>query len=143
MQKPLDLPLKNQVRLPLPDKIAADIYQLQIIASRIEDNVNNTTRFAVLGKQEVPATGNDKTSLLLSNPNKPGALYHLLEPFAKKHVNMTRVESRPSSHGIWEYVFFVDIEGHIKDPSIAKSLQILETHTSLIKHLGSYPSAIS
>jgi chorismate mutase / prephenate dehydratase len=137
------LTLEEPGTAAIAGQIAADIYQLQIIASRIEDDVNNTTRFAVLGKQEVAATGHDKTSLLLSNPNKPGALYHLLEPFAKNHVNMTRVESRPSSHGIWEYVFFVDIEGHIKDPPVAKSLQILEKNTSFLKHLGSYPSAIS
>ncbi|MDM8567830.1 prephenate dehydratase [Candidatus Halobeggiatoa sp. HSG11] len=118
---------------------AAEIYQLDIIASRIEDEVDNTTRFAVLGQQDVPSTGNDKTSLLLSNPNKSGTLYHLLEPFAKNDVNMTRIESRPSQQGIWEYVFFVDIEGHIKDEKVAKSLKVLEEHTSLIKLLGSYP----
>lgn len=123
-------------------QIAAEIYQLQIVASRIEDEVNNTTRFAVLGQQKVPITGNDKTSLLLSSPNKPGALYNLLQPFAENNVSMTRIESRPSRQGIWEYVFFVDIEGHIKDIAVAKSLQALENHTSLIKHIGSYPRAI-
>ncbi len=120
-------------------EMAADIYQLKIIASRIEDDINNTTRFAVLGQQEVPPTGHDKTSLLLSTPNKAGALYLLLEDFAKNNVSMTRIESRPSRQGIWEYVFFIDIEGHIKDAPIVKSLQALEKHTSLIKHLGSYP----
>ena len=120
---------------------AAEIYQLDIIASRIEDEVSNTTRFALLGQQDVPATGNDKTSLLLSNPNKSGTLYNLLEPFAKNDVNMTRIESRPSRQGIWEYVFFVDIEGHINDEKVTKSLQALEEHTSLIKLLGSYPCA--
>ncbi|MEN8218264.1 MAG: prephenate dehydratase [Pseudomonadota bacterium] len=123
-------------------QMAAEIYQLQIVASRIEDDVDNTTRFAVLGQQEVPPTGNDKTSLLLSSPNKPGALYHLLEPFAKNNVSMTRIESRPSRQGIWEYVFFVDIEGHIKESPVANALQVLENHTSLIKHLGSYPRAV-
>ncbi|MDM8560014.1 prephenate dehydratase [Candidatus Parabeggiatoa sp. HSG14] len=123
-------------------QIAAEIYQLQIMASCIEDEVNNTTRFAVLGQQDVPSTGNDKTSLLLASPNKPGALYHLLEPFAENNVSMTRIESRPSRQSIWEYVFFVDVEGHIKDAPIVKSLQTLENHTSLIKHLGSYPRAI-
>ncbi|MBE9562138.1 MAG: prephenate dehydratase, partial [Proteobacteria bacterium] len=118
---------------------AAKIYQLDIIASRIEDEVDNTTRFVVLGQQDVPATGHDKTSLLLSNPNKSGTLYHLLEPFAKNSVNMTRIESRPSRRGIWEYVFFVDIEGHFADENVTKSLQILEKNTSLVKLLGSYP----
>jgi len=123
-------------------EMAAEIYQLQVVASRIEDDVNNTTRFAVLGQQEPPPTGNDKTSLLLSSPNKPGALFHLLEPFAKNNVSMTRIESRPSRQGIWEYVFFVDIEGHIKEQPVANALQVLENHTSLIKHLGSYPRAV-
>lgn len=124
-------------------KSAAEIYQLQKLASHIEDDVKNTTRFAVLGPQNVLSTNNDKTSLLLSCPNKPGALYHLLEPFAQNNVSMTRIESRPSRQGIWEYVFFIDLEGHIEDTPIVTSLQILETYTSLIKHLGSYPRAVS
>lgn len=123
-------------------QMAADIYQLRIIASRIEDNINNTTRFAVLGQPEIPPTGGDKTSLLLSTPNQPGALYDLLEPFAHNQVNMTRIESRPSRQGIWEYVFFVDIEGHIQDAPIVNALQTLAKYTGLIKHLGSYPRAI-
>ena len=122
--------------------IAADIYQLRIIASRIEDNVNNTTRFAVLGQQETPPAGNDKTSLLLSTPNQPGALYDLLEPLAQNQVNLTRIESRPSRQGLWEYVFFVDIEGHIQDLPIVNALQKLAKNNCLIKHLGSYPGAI-
>jgi len=123
-------------------QMAADIYQLRIIASRIEDNINNTTRFAVLGQPETPPTGGDKTSLLLSTPNQPGALYDLLEPFAHNQVNMTRIESRPSRQGIWEYVFFVDIEGHIQDAPIVNALRTLAKYTGLIKHLGSYPRAI-
>jgi len=122
---------------------AAEIYKLQIVASRIEDNVNNTTRFAVIGKQNVPPTDTDKTSLLLSNSNKPGTLYQLLEPFSENEINMTRIESRPTQQGIWEYVFFIDLEGHIEDASISKAMQALKKHTSLLKHLGSYPSAIS
>jgi len=122
-------------------QMAAEIYKLQIVASHIEDSINNTTRFAVLGQQDVPPTGNDKTSLLLSNPNKPGALYQLLEPFTTNNLNMTRIESRPTQQGIWEYVFFIDIEGHIEDLPISKSMQVLKNHNSLIKHLGSYPCA--
>ncbi len=118
---------------------AAEIYQLQIVAERIEDDINNTTRFAVIGQTEPSPSGNDKTSLLLSNPNKSGALYHLLEPFAENNVNMTRIESRPSRQGIWEYIFFVEVEGHIKDAPIAKSLHRLEGQISLVKHIGSYP----
>ncbi|HAI68663.1 MAG TPA: prephenate dehydratase [Gammaproteobacteria bacterium] len=121
---------------------AAEIYQLQILASRIEDHVNNTTRFAVLGQKAVSPSGNDKTSLLLSTPNKSGALYHLLQPFADNNLSMTRIESRPSRKGIWEYLFFVDIECHIEDAPIAQSLKALEKQSSFIKHLGSYPRAV-
>ncbi|RKZ47333.1 MAG: prephenate dehydratase [Candidatus Parabeggiatoa sp. nov. 3] len=121
---------------------AAEIYQLQILASRIEDHVNNTTRFAVLGQKAVSPSGNDKTSLLLSSPNQSGALYHLLQPFADNHVSMTRIESRPSRKGIWEYIFFVDIEGHIEEASIAQSLEALQKQASFIKPLGSYPRAV-
>jgi chorismate mutase/prephenate dehydratase len=123
-------------------QMAAEIYQLSALASCIEDQVDNTTRFAVLGQQEVPPTGYDKTSLLLSSPNRPGALYRLLESFATHAINMTRIESRPSRQGIWEYVFFIDIEGHIQDSPIASVMQTLETHASLIKQLGSYPRAV-
>jgi chorismate mutase / prephenate dehydratase len=121
---------------------AAEIYELKTLASRIEDHVNNTTRFAVLGQQAVLPTGNDKTSLILSRPNQSGALYHLLQPFAQNQVSMTRIESRPSREGIWEYIFFVDIEGHIEDAGIKKSLDTLQKEASFIKHLGSYPRAV-
>lgn len=121
--------------------IAAEVYQLNCVASRIEDIANNTTRFAVLGQQYVPPTSNDKTSLLLSSPNKPGSLYQLLEPFASHGVNMTRIESRPSQQEIWEYVYFIDIEGHIQDEAVRKSLQALQNHVHFMKHLGSYPRA--
>jgi len=118
---------------------AAEIYQLNILASRIQDEANNTTRFAVIGAQNIPPTGQDKTSLLISAPNQAGALYHLLAPFADNQVNLTRIQSRPSRQGLWEYVFFIDIDGHIQDLPILKALQTLQGHSSLIKHLGSYP----
>jgi len=121
---------------------AAEIYQLQVLASRIEDHPNNTTRFVVIGAQEVPPTGNDKTSLLLSSINQAGSLYHLLSPFAENQISLTRIESRPSRQGLWEYVFFIDLEGHIKDPNVIKALQELKTNTTLIKHLGSYPRVV-
>lgn len=121
---------------------AAEIYQLSIVASRIEDDLDNTTRFAVIGIQEVPATGKDKTSLLLSAPNQVGSLYQLLAPFVENGVNMTRIESRPSRKGVWDYVFFLDIEGHIQEMAVAKAITALKQCTSLVKHLGSYPKAV-
>jgi chorismate mutase/prephenate dehydratase len=123
-------------------KSAADIYQLQVVASCIEDISNNTTRFVVLGQQEVPVTGNDKTSLLVSTDNKPGALYSLLQSFADHNVSMTRIESRPSRQGLWEYMFFIDIEGHIEDELVIKSLRHLKEHSSFMMVLGSYPRYI-
>lgn len=122
--------------------MAAEVYDLLTVAARIEEMVNNTTRFAVLGQQQVPPTQCDKTSLLLSSANRPGTLYRLLESFANNSVNMTRIESRPSRQGIWEYVYFIDIEGHIQDPTVAKAMEALQTHASFVKFLGSYPRAI-
>lgn len=122
---------------------AANQYQLHILASHIEDHSNNTTRFAVLGAQTVPSTGCDKTSLLLSHANKPGALYHLLEPFSQQALNMTRIESRPSRQGMWQYVFFIDVEGHIQDTAVANALDTLKSRHAFVKHLGSYPRVVA
>ena len=90
----------------------------------------------------IPPSGNDKTSLLFSAPNKPGALHQMLTCFADNNVSMTRIESRPSRRGMWDYVFFVDIEGHIQDESVIRSLKQLEQCASMIKLLGSYPRAV-
>ena len=121
---------------------AAQIYGLPALAQNIEDNPANTTRFLVIGKRDVASSGNDKTSLLVATRNKPGALYQLLEPLAKNQVSMTRIESRPSRQGMWEYVFFLDIEGHAQDAKVAPVLQQLEAEASLFKILGSYPKAV-
>ena len=123
-------------------QIAAELYKLNLLATRIEDELSNTTRFAVLGKQIVPPTGRDKTSLLLSAPNQPGTLYHLLAPIAENGLSMTRIESRPSRRGIWDYVFFIDVEGHIEDLPLRKAMAELKASNAMIKHLGSYPRAI-
>lgn len=127
----------------IASQTAATIYELKIIEQRIEDNVSNTTRFVVIGPpQRILPTGKDKTSLLLYAANKPGDLYRSLKVFADNQINLTRIESRPSRQEIWEYVFFIDIEGHIEDEHVANTIKILEKQTSLIKHLGSYPNAI-
>lgn len=121
---------------------AAAIYGLEVLAENIEDEPDNATRFLVIGQQSIPPTGMDKTSLLLSARNQPGALFRLLEPFARGGINMTRIESRPSRSGAWAYVFFVDIEGHVQDPPVASALEALDREASLIKVLGSYPRAL-
>ncbi|MHB8536176.1 MAG: prephenate dehydratase [Sulfuricaulis sp.] len=121
---------------------AARLYELKIYASNIEDRPDNTTRFLVIGTQETAPSGHDKTSLLLSSRNRPGALQRLLAPLAKNGINMTRIESRPSHQSMWEYVFFVDIDGHAKDRKVAKALALLEKEAAFLKLLGSYPKAV-
>jgi chorismate mutase / prephenate dehydratase len=122
---------------------AAEIYGLSILAANIEDEPNNTTRFLVIGRQESRPSGDDKTSLLVSTANRPGGLYQLLAPFARCGISMTRIESRPSRRGIWDYLFFIDIEGHSADPAVAEALGDLAGQASVLKVLGSYPRAVA
>jgi len=121
---------------------AGKIYHLQSIAKNIEDDPQNTTRFLVVGHDKTTASGKDKTTLLLSADNRPGALYGLLEPFRRFGVSMTRVESRPSKQGIWEYVFFVDIDGHVDDKPVQQALAEVKKEALMFKVLGSYPKAV-
>jgi chorismate mutase/prephenate dehydratase len=123
--------------------IAAAIYQLAILAPHIEDEPNNTTRFWVLGRHDVAPSGRDETSLVMSAPNRPGAVHALLEPFARHGVSMTRFESRPARTGLWEYLFFVDVAGHRLDPPVADALAELRQKAPFLKLLGSYPAAIA
>lgn len=121
---------------------AADIYGLNILSQNIEDEPGNTTRFLVIGKQETPASGEDKTSLLLATRNVAGGLHRLLAPLAEHNVSMTRIESRPSRRGRWEYVFFVDVAGHQDDDIVAQALESLRNEAQVCKVLGSYPKAV-
>jgi chorismate mutase/prephenate dehydratase len=123
--------------------IAASIYQLAILAPHIEDEPNNTTRFWVLGRLDVAPSGRDETSLVMSAPNRPGAVHALLEPFARHGVSMTRFESRPARTGLWEYLFFVDLSGHRLDPPVAAALAELAKKAPFLKLLGSYPAALT
>jgi chorismate mutase/prephenate dehydratase len=118
---------------------AADCYELPILARNIEDEPDNTTRFLVLGRYNPPPSGNDKTSILFSTPNRPGALYEVLKCFYQNNVNLTRIESRPSRRGMWDYVFFVDMDGHAKDAAIAAAIRDIEQASAIVKLLGSYP----
>jgi chorismate mutase/prephenate dehydratase len=119
---------------------AAELFGLSICAENIEDDPRNTTRFLIIGKQKVNSSGKDKTSLILSTHNRSGAIYQLLEPFAQHGVSMSRLESRPSRTGLWQYVFFVDIEGHQEDANVANALTELHQQASFLKILGSYPA---
>lgn len=121
---------------------AAEHFKLQVLAKNIEDDARNTTRFLVIGKQDVAPSGKDKTSLAMSSANRPGAVHDLLVPLAQNGVSMTKLESRPSRAGLWEYVFFVDIEGHQSDAKVAAALAQLKQIAAFVKVLGSYPVAV-
>ena len=122
-------------------KKAAEVFGLTVCAENIEDDPKNTTRFLVIGAQDVAACGKDKTSLVMAAKNRPGAIHELLAPLAQHGVSMSRLESRPSRTGLWEYVFFVDIEGHQQDEKVAQALAELREKAALLKILGSYPAA--
>ena len=121
---------------------AADIYQLPTLVRNIEDEPNNTTRFLIIGSQPIMPSGDDKTALLVASLNRPGALFNLLEPLARNDVSMSRIESRPSRRGMWDYVFFIDLDGHAQDESVAKALAELREQASLFRVLGSYPKGV-
>jgi chorismate mutase / prephenate dehydratase len=128
----------------IASRAAAEIYGLNILAEEIEDRSDNTTRFLVIGRKLFTPSGADRTTLLVSasGTDDPGALFRLLEPFAEHGINMTRIESRPSRKRKWDYVFFMDVEGHVSDPPLAQALASLEARASLFKVLGSYPRAV-
>jgi chorismate mutase/prephenate dehydratase len=124
---------------------AGERYGLKVLARSIEDDPNNTTRFLVLGHIAAAPTGRDRTSLVMSAENKPGAVHALLTPLAQHGVSMTRIESRPARArtALWEYLFFVDVEGHEKDERLAAALAALRGKAPFLKILGSYPVAVS
>ncbi|MDR2196316.1 MAG: prephenate dehydratase [Gallionellaceae bacterium] len=121
---------------------AAERFNLPVRAENIEDDARNTTRFLVLGNQDIAPSGRDKTSLVMSTANRPGAMHDLLAPLARHGVSMTKLESRPAKSGLWEYAFFVDIEGHQQDKKVAAALEELKQAAAFLKVLGSYPVAI-
>ncbi len=121
---------------------AADVYFVPIIEKNIEDVANNTTRFIIIGQQQSSSTGKDKTSLVVSTGNKPGALHRALEPFATFDVDMVNIESRPSHQELWDYVFFIDIQGHSDDVAVGQALASLKDKVNMLKILGSYPKAV-
>ncbi|HIE56145.1 MAG TPA: prephenate dehydratase, partial [Chromatiaceae bacterium] len=116
---------------------AAELYDLPILASNIEDEPGNTTRFLIIGGQSVPPSGEDKTSLLISTRNEVGGLHRLLEPLARHGVSMTRIESRPSRRGMWDYVFFIDVQGHNEQEPVKSALADLQRQATMYKLLGS------
>jgi chorismate mutase/prephenate dehydratase len=122
--------------------MAAELYGLKMLAEKIEDQPDNSTRFLIIGSQAVPASGVDKTSIVVAMRNEPGALHNLLEPFHRHNIDLTRVETRPSRTGVWNYVFFIDFAGHASDALISEVLQEVATRCADLKLLGSYPKAV-
>ncbi|WP_022952722.1 prephenate dehydratase [Leucothrix mucor] len=121
---------------------AARLYDLGIVSPHIEDSPNNVTRFLVIGKEEVPPSGNDRTSILISTHNRSGALYHLLEPLMRHGLDMTRIESRPAPDTHWDYFFFMDLNGHIASESMQAAMAELQAEAEYVRVLGSYAKAI-
>jgi len=122
--------------------MAAELYGLQILAEKIEDQPDNSTRFLIIGTQQVPPSHVDKTSIMVAMRNEPGALHNLLEPFHRHNIDLTRVETRPSRTGVWTYVFFIDFTGHVQDPLISEVIKEVSKRCADLKLLGSYPKAV-
>ncbi|TDJ28853.1 MAG: prephenate dehydratase [Gammaproteobacteria bacterium] len=120
---------------------AVENFNLQVCFENIEDLFDNTTRFVIIGKEDVGPSGDDKTSLLISTQNRPGALLGLLQPLADNGISMNKIESRPAPERKWEYIFFIDIDGHQTSENVQKALQQLKKQAALFKILGSYPKA--
>ena len=123
-------------------EMAAERYGLRVVETHIEDEHDNVTRFLVIGQQEVQASGRDKSSILVSTQNEPGALFQVLEPFHRHEISLTRIETRPSKSGSWTYVFFIDFDGHHNDPKIQKVIAEVEKVALEVRTLGSYPQAV-
>ena len=122
--------------------LARDLYGLEIVAANIADHTSNRTRFLVIGSQPAPPSGDDKTSLVFSVKDEVGVLHRMLEPFAKNKINLTKIESRPLKNKPWEYLFFLDLKGHIDEFRVRRALKQLEKNCVFVKVLGSYPSGV-
>jgi chorismate mutase/prephenate dehydratase len=132
---------KEDFSAAIASEVAAKIYNLYILEKGIQDSKENFTRFFVIGKVSTEPSGKDKTSLVFIVKDKVGALYEALEIFNKNNVNLTKIESRPTKKKAWEYMFFVDFKGHIKDQNIVKAIKSLESKSVFVKSLGSYTRA--
>jgi len=132
----------NDAVAAIAGETAAELYKLPILAEHISDESDNTTRFFIIGSQVVEQSGNDKTSFLFTTKNESGGLHKLLSPLAENGISMSRIESRPSRRGNWDYVFFIDVDGHRDDAVLKDVLAELENESGLFKELGSYPKAV-
>ncbi len=130
---------KEKSSAAIASLLAAKVYGMKVVAADIEDSPHNITRFLVVGKTDVPATGKDRTSIIFSIKDKMGALHDMLVPFKKYRINLTKIESRPSKRKAWDYYFFVDLQGHRDEPKVKKAFLELENKCKFLKILGSYP----
>jgi chorismate mutase/prephenate dehydratase len=137
--KAAQIAVENPAAAAIASSMASHFYRLKIIASRIEDYPCNYTRFWILGQPITERTGNDKTSILFSVPHTPGSLHGVLRLFSNKSINLTKIESRPIKNRPWEYIFFLDFEGHLMDPPIQEAMAELKENLLFFKYLGSYP----
>jgi chorismate mutase / prephenate dehydratase len=122
-------------------RLAAELTGLKVVRDRVQDRDENATRFIILSNTDAAVTGRDKTSLFFSTPHQRGALRKALEIFDQEGINLTRIESRPAPEKRWEYVFFVDLEGHRTDPAVARALERLGGASAMVRIIGSYPRA--
>ncbi len=139
--KAVQLALETPGAAAIASVMASDMYDIEVLAENIQDMQGNTTRFLVLGQNYGPPTGSDKTSIVFGVKHKAGALYDVLSVFKKDNINMTKIESRPSRNKAWEYYFFVDVDGHRDDGEVARALEELQEHCTVMTVLGSYPKA--
>jgi chorismate mutase/prephenate dehydratase len=134
-----EMALKDEKAGAIAGENAGKIYDLNVLERNIQDTNDNSTRFLIIGKVEHKATGNDKTSILFSIKDEPGTLYNMLAPFAKRGINLTKIESRPIKTKAWEYVFFLDLDGHISDKKVSEAIEELRKYCIFLKIAGSYP----
>lgn len=134
-----DIASKDEETAAISSELAAKLYDLNFVEKHIEDNKKNYTRFLMISKDYPAKTGNDKTSVMFSLKDRPGALYESLQPFMESNINLTKIESRPSKRRAWEYIFFTDMEGHIEDETVLKAIEKTKDNCLYLKHLGSYP----
>ncbi len=125
----------------LGGELAAEMYGLTLLEKCIQDRATNTTRFLVIGEKTCPPTTRDRTSILFAIHDRPGSLVKALQAFDQCHINLSKIESRPSKRRDWEYIFYVDLAGHCEDPKVAEALEELSRHCSMVKLLGSYPDS--
>lgn len=139
--KAAEMCLEDASVAAIASDVAAKLYGLKIVERRIEDNMNNFTRFLMIGTKAPARSGKDRTSVMFAVRDRVGALHNMLRPFSELEINLAKIESRPSKQKAWEYIFYLDLEGHTDDPAVSEALERLKAQCLFLKVLGSYPAA--